>query len=79
MGNRSATRVRQAVWTALTIRQMTQAELARRCGITPKHVNKTLHGTAGLGLDLADRMLAALSAELTVGVYVPAEDTDATA
>jgi transcriptional regulator with XRE-family HTH domain len=70
----SAARTRQAVWTALTVREVTQAELARRVGITPKHVNQTLHGYAGLGLDLADRMLAALDCELVVGLHVWPEE-----
>lgn len=35
---------------------MSQAELARRTGLTPKHVNQVLHGQASLSSDVAQRL-----------------------
>ena len=51
-----------AVHRATTLRDrldelgMSQAELARRTGLTPKHVNQVLQGLASLSSDVAQRL-----------------------
>lgn len=50
---------RAAILDALTVAGITQAELSRRVGITPKHTSGVLTGRAGLSFDLAEEMLHA--------------------
>lgn len=43
----------EAVSAALTEVGMTQAELARRTGLTTKHISQIVRGHAGIGTDAA--------------------------
>ena len=60
--------VRALIRDAIYEPYITQDELARRVGITPKHVSRTLHGHDGLSMDLAERMMAAVGRRFVVGV-----------
>jgi transcriptional regulator with XRE-family HTH domain len=54
-----ADQARNAIRTAMTVAGISQAELSRRVGITPKHTNRVLGGHDGLSFDLAEEMLRA--------------------
>lgn len=56
--------IRDAIWEPY----ITQDELARRVGITPKHVSRVLHGHDGLSMALAERMIRATGRRFVVGV-----------
>lgn len=60
--------LREGVRAALAETHTSQAELARRLGITEKHVSQVLTGRAGLSPDLADAMLGALNYQPSVTV-----------
>lgn len=60
--------VRSAIGGALAETATTQAMLARRLGVTQKHVSEVLTGRAGLSMDLADAMLAAMGRRVVVAV-----------
>lgn len=67
--------MRRTVLAALACEGIAQAELARRCGVSAKHVNQTLRGHAGLSVSLAGRMLAAVGWRLVIGAH-PEVDRD---
>lgn len=67
-------RARRRILAAIEQRDTTQVELARRLGMSQKHVSQALTGRCRLSFDLADRMLAALGQ----GPAVPRGDSDAT-
>ncbi len=60
--------VRAAIRGALDVAGITQTELARRIGMSQKHVSQVLTGKTGLSLALADRMLAAIGSRLRMTV-----------
>ncbi len=55
--------MRAQVLMALQVEDVPQAELARRLGMSAKHVCRTLGGVDGLSPDLFERMLRALGRE----------------
>ena len=58
---------RMAICLALQHENVSRAELARRVGITPKHVSQVLLGNSRLSFDLAEFMMGALGWQLTIG------------
>lgn len=50
----------EVIREALTERQMTQADLARRCGLTEKHISQVCTGKAGLGTFAATQIERAI-------------------
>jgi plasmid maintenance system antidote protein VapI len=52
--------LRGEILVALHTTSTSQAELARRLGLSNKHVSQVLTGKAALSCDLADAMLAAM-------------------
>jgi ParB-like chromosome segregation protein Spo0J len=73
IGAPSEARARRRILTALADQDVTQAVLARRLGVTEKHVSRVLLGRAGLSFDLADRMLAALGKGPLIPEEVPSD------
>jgi plasmid maintenance system antidote protein VapI len=63
-----ADQVRGLVYDAMDVADITQAELARRVGITPVHASRVLTGRGGLSLDLAEEMLRACGRRPVVGM-----------
>ena len=61
-----ADEVRAEVRTALHETRTSQAELARRLGMSSKHVSRVLTGNAAMTLGLADAMMGALGGVMTV-------------
>lgn len=68
--------LRLTIRAALAHSGITQAELARRLHLSPKHVCQVLKGRAGLSIDMADRMLAACDWRLVVGAHPTTEEVD---
>ena len=62
-----------AITAALHARNMTQADLARQMGLSPKHVNHLVNGKAG-SIGIYDFAAFTLGLEWDVGLR--AEDTD---
>lgn len=58
---------RDAIRDAMTIADVTQAELSRRVGITEKHTSRVLNGHDGLSFDLAEKMLRACGRRPVIG------------
>jgi transcriptional regulator with XRE-family HTH domain len=61
-------RLRDLITAELDRQGVTQVELATRIGRSQKHVSQTLTGASGLGLNLAERMLAALDMDLVLTI-----------
>jgi transcriptional regulator with XRE-family HTH domain len=57
---------RAAIWQALDEEELTQAALAERAGITPKHLNQILQGHIDPRPEMADRIFAALGRRVVV-------------
>jgi transcriptional regulator with XRE-family HTH domain len=55
--------VRAEIRTALRIADVSQAEVARRVGISTNHASRVLTGQQALSMELADAMLAAVGRE----------------
>jgi transcriptional regulator with XRE-family HTH domain len=58
--------IRAAIWRALDEDELTQAALAERAGITPKHLNQILQGHIDPRPEMADRIFAALGRRILV-------------
>lgn len=58
--------VRAEVRLALRVADVSQAELARRTGISSNHISRVLTGQQSLSLDLAEAMLAAVGWQMIV-------------
>jgi transcriptional regulator with XRE-family HTH domain len=55
--------VRAEIRLALRVADVSQAELARRIGISTNHASRVLTGQQALSMELADAMLAAVGRE----------------
>lgn len=66
------TRLAEAVKGALVLDDQTQADVAARVGVSPKHLNQVLNGRSGLSWKLAERIVAACGQQLVV-FTVPAD------
>jgi transcriptional regulator with XRE-family HTH domain len=64
----ATTQLRAIILAALKAQRVRQVELARRTGLTEKHISQVLSGKCGLSLDVAEAMLAALGLDLVVSV-----------
>jgi transcriptional regulator with XRE-family HTH domain len=58
--------VRWEIRLALALNNVSQAELARRLGLSKKHVNQMLTGKTAVSLDMAEQMLGAVGWTLLV-------------
>lgn len=61
-----AEEVRDQIRLALRIADVTQAELGRRLGLSPKHLSQMLTGKSAISLDMAEKMLREIGWELEV-------------
>ena len=61
-----ADEVREQIRLALRITDVSQAELGRRLGISPKHISQMLTGRVAISLDMAERILSAVGYTLVV-------------
>lgn len=62
--------LRETIRQRLADRDMTQAELAERLGITQKHMSSLLTGKTALSLDWAERILNVLGGTINITVKV---------
>lgn len=60
--------LRQQVAAALLLRGISQAEAARRLGLSNKHLNQMLTGRAVLTIPWAERILALTGMRLVIGL-----------
>jgi transcriptional regulator with XRE-family HTH domain len=60
--------VREQIRLALRIAGVCQAELARRLGLSEKHISQLLTGRSAISLDMAERILDAVGYTLVVSV-----------
>ncbi|MEU6725510.1 helix-turn-helix domain-containing protein [Nonomuraea wenchangensis] len=58
--------VRAEVAKCITMSGMSQAQVARTVGITPKHMSQVLTGKAGLSAELAGRIAEACGRDLVI-------------
>lgn len=66
--------LRDQFLTEFRAARITQAELARRTDLTPKHINQIIRGHAALTLTTADTLITALGREWVIGTRLPTRE-----
>jgi plasmid maintenance system antidote protein VapI len=67
--------LREQVRAALAATGTSQAAIARRLGLTQKHLSHMLTGRASLTLPWAERILAAIGMHIEIAIYAAGEDS----
>jgi DNA-binding transcriptional regulator YdaS (Cro superfamily) len=66
--------LRAQVAAALALRGISQAEAARRLGLSNKHLNQMITGRAPLSLHWAERLLALTGMRIVIGLRHDTEE-----